>query len=192
MLVHSKFPLITRNQSDAFRLLFLLPQRVGELLGMRWEDIDFDEKVWNMSQNKSDRAFSVPLSTQALKVLEDRKNGVGYTEKLMWMVNSPWVFPSKHNRFRDHSKNTGHTTSLRKSMLIFHREVDMPHWRIHDIRRSVRTLLAEIGTDENISELILNHSVKGLVGVYNRYNFLEEKRTALQKWADELEVIVNG
>ena len=142
-----------------------------------------------MSQNKSDRAFSVPLSTQAIKVLKDRKNGVGYTKKTMWMVDSPWVFPSRHNRFRDHTKKIGHVTNLKRSMDLFRAELDIPHWRIHDIRRTVRTLLAEIGIDENISELCLNHSVKGLVGVYNRYNFLEEKRAALQQWADELDKI---
>ena len=65
-------------------------------------------------------------------------------------------------------------------------------WRPHDLRRTVRTRLGEIGTPPHIAELVLNHTVKGLQAVYDRYEYTKEKREALDKWAEHLRGIVEG
>jgi len=63
-------------------------------------------------------------------------------------------------------------------------------WRIHDIRRTASTNLTKLGIDRFIVQKILNHSEKGATKIYDRYSYMDEKREALQKWADRLDEIV--
>ena len=65
-------------------------------------------------------------------------------------------------------------------------------WRPHDLRRTLRTRLGEIGTPPHVAELVLNHEVRGLQGVYDRYSYTREKREALNKWALHLKAITTG
>ncbi len=75
------------------------------------------------------------------------------------------------------------------------RYVEIPHWTIHDLRRTFSTIHAEIGTPIHITERFLNHasgSVSGVVGVYNRYSYLDEMRLAQKKYEHCLLNIVNS
>jgi integrase len=68
-------------------------------------------------------------------------------------------------------------------------------WRIHDLRRTAATGMAEIAIAPHIVEAVLNHvsgAKAGVAGVYNRFAYAEEKKAALAKWADHLERIVSG
>lgn len=71
----------------------------------------------------------------------------------------------------------------------------IPHWTIHDIRRSVATQLAEMKIAPHVIEAVLNHksgTIKGVAAVYNRYSYATEKRAALEAWARRLDAIVTG
>ena len=68
-------------------------------------------------------------------------------------------------------------------------------WTLHDIRRSVVTQMAEIGIEPHVIEACVNHvsgHKGGVAGIYNRANYREQKHTALQRWADWLEALVEG
>jgi hypothetical protein len=68
-------------------------------------------------------------------------------------------------------------------------------WRLHDLRRSVATGMAEIGTQPHIIEAVLNHvsgHKAGVAGVYNRATYLPEKTAALTQWAEHLQAVVTG
>jgi hypothetical protein len=68
-------------------------------------------------------------------------------------------------------------------------------WRLHDIRRSVATGMAEIGIQPHIIEAVLNHvsgHKAGVAGVYNRATYLPEKTAALTQWAEHLQAVVAG
>ena len=68
----------------------------------------------------------------------------------------------------------------------------LPPWTIHDIRRSVATGMADIGTQPHIIEAVLNHvsgHKGGVAGIYNRARYEGEMRFALQRWADHLDTI---
>jgi integrase len=68
-------------------------------------------------------------------------------------------------------------------------------WRIHDLRRTVASGMARIGVQLPVIEKVLNHtsgSFGGIVGVYQRHDFANEKRLALEAWAREVERIVSG
>ena len=58
--------------------------------------------------------------------------------------------------------------------------------RLHDLRRTLRTGLAELGVNFEVAERVLNHAMPGLQAVYNRHNYLAEKRTALTLWAEHV------
>src|SRR5262249_34029248 len=58
--------------------------------------------------------------------------------------------------------------------------------RLHDLRRTLRTGLAKLGVSFEVAERVLNHAMPGLQAVYNRYNYLAEKRTALTLWAEHV------
>ena len=58
--------------------------------------------------------------------------------------------------------------------------------RLHDLRRTLRTGLAELGVSFEVAERVLNHAMPGLQAVYNRHNYVAEKRTALALWAEHV------
>jgi len=68
--------------------------------------------------------------------------------------------------------------------------VKIDEWRVHDLRRTVRTGIDKLGTLPHICEAVLNHLSPKLVRTYNRNTYENEKRTALNNWAQHLKVIV--
>ncbi len=58
---------------------------------------------------------------------------------------------------------------------------------IHDFRRTARTHLAALGVEAHIAERCLNHRIRGIEGVYNRHDYFDERRKALELWAEFLE-----
>jgi len=68
----------------------------------------------------------------------------------------------------------------------------LPDWRLHDLRRTAATGMAELGTQPHIIEAVLNHvsgHKAGVAGIYNRARYEGEMRNALQRWADHVEQI---
>jgi integrase len=68
-------------------------------------------------------------------------------------------------------------------------------WRIHDLRRTSVTGMAEIGIQPHVIEAVVNHvsgHKGGVAGIYNRAGYAAEKRDALQRWADHVEEIIAG
>jgi integrase len=68
----------------------------------------------------------------------------------------------------------------------------MPHFTIHDLRRTAATLLSEAGYAPDVIEKALNHTIKGVRGVYNRAEYADQRREMLQAWADMVDEWRNG
>ena len=68
---------------------------------------------------------------------------------------------------------------------------DMPHFTVHDLRRTCRTLLAKQGTPGHVAERCLNHKLKGVEGIYNQHDYFDERREALEKLSQYLKDIIN-
>ena len=62
-------------------------------------------------------------------------------------------------------------------------EHGLPHFTVHDLRRTMRSQLAALGIAPHVAERCLNHKLKGVEGVYDRHDYLEERRQALEQWA---------
>jgi integrase len=69
-------------------------------------------------------------------------------------------------------------------------KVELPHWVLHDLRRTGRTELSRLGVNADIAERVIGHAIGGLRSVYDRYEFLAEKREALARWAAHLQGII--
>ena len=72
---------------------------------------------------------------------------------------------------------------------------DVPPWRLHDLRRTAATGMAEIGVAPHIVEAALNHvcgARAGVAGIYNRAAYAAEKKAALERWAAHVERLVSG
>jgi integrase len=160
-----------------FKLLLLTGQRKGEVSGMTWDEIDLDTALWSIpaERTKSDRAHKIPLSRGAVDILRS----------LPRMTSNGYVFSGR--------ESTGHPVSgFAKATERARVAAGVDDWRLHDLRRTVRTRLGEIGTPPHIAELVLNHTVKGLQAVYDRYEYTKEKREALNNWAAHLKSITEG
>ncbi len=58
---------------------------------------------------------------------------------------------------------------------------DIEHFAVHDLRRTCRSLLASLRVPSHIAERCLNHKLKGVEGIYDRYDYLDERKEALEK-----------
>ncbi len=174
------------------KLLFLTMKREGETSSMRWRDIDWERKAWTLpaETTKSGEPDAVPLSPAAVWVLKELLKHADREAKKHNRKIPEWVFPDRRNR-------TEHMNDVQKFMsrVRENAKVDgnqIPHWTGHDLRRTGRSYMGRLSVPTHISELLLGHKMPGIVAVYDRYDYLEEKREALDAWGRELMRIVSG
>jgi integrase len=152
------------------KLLILTGARRDEVAGMRWSEIDLDARLWTLprERTRNDRPHETPLSEPASATLEalPRIAGGGY------VLTTSGTAPS-----------SGYSKGKRRLDALL--PADMPAWRLHDVRRSVASGMARLGIVLPVIEKVLNHvsgSFGGIVGVYQRHDFADEKRVALETW----------
>ena len=168
---------------DIVRLLILTGQRRNEIGGLRLSEIDFERGliVLPPARTKNKRQHELPLSPQASAILRRLLNG-DTTYKLnrngaigVFGVNG---FPS--------GGWSGSKASLDRRVGL------AKPWRLHDLRRTAATMMAELGVLPHIVEAILSHvsgHKAGVAGIYNRAKYIDEMRAALCKWADYVETL---
>ncbi len=160
--------------ADAFRLMLVTAQRRGEVLSMRWQDVD---GVWwtiPAELAKNGLAHRVPLSRQALAILERlRKRASGF-----------WVFPSPTTD-RPIENPQKAAERLRERSKV----ADL---RLHDLRRTAASLMTGMGISRLTVKKILNHAERDVTAVYDCHSYDPEKRSALEAWGRRLEAIVTG
>jgi integrase len=75
------------------------------------------------------------------------------------------------------------------------RGMGVPLWRLHDLRRTTATGMAELGVQPHVVEAVLNHvsgARAGVAGIYNKAAYSEERRAALERWAAHVDGLVSG
>ena len=162
---------------SAFRISPLLFQRPGEIRQLLWSDIDLQAKEWRPYISKTDFHHIVPLSTQAIEILEAIKPLMG---------GGQYVFPSSRGDGRPMSDNTIRTAL--KSL-----GYDSDTMTAHGFRTTASTLLNEQGWSPDAIERQLAHSPRDQVrAAYNRAQYLDERRRMMQSWSDYLDSLKNG
>jgi integrase len=144
---------------------------------MQWSDLDFENEIWIQHDTKNGTTHLTPLSPQAIKILKSREQ------------TSEWVFPSNHNQTRG-SKAAGHAKPPKDMRWKVQEASGVTGWTCHDLRRTGRTILSRLRIAPDIRERVLNHKQRGVVGVYDQYDYLPEKREALNKLAEEIDRIL--
>jgi integrase len=164
------------------RMLMLTGQRREEVTAMTWDEIAPDLSTWTIpaSRAKNGIAHIVPLSEQAQAILRaaPRIEREATAEPEL-------VFPGQRGPFRGFSK----------SKEALDGDSGVKNWRLHDLRRTMATGLQKLGVRLEVTEAVLNHisgSRAGIVGVYQRHEWADEKRAALIAWGEHVAAIVEG
>jgi integrase len=158
--------------SDIVRLLVLTGQRRSEIGGLRWSEIDFERGliVFPPERSKNHRLHELPMSTQVRAILSNQRDRA--------RSPSEWVWGCKF------------TSWTRAKAALDQRLNGMAAWKLHDLRRTAATQMAELGVLPHIIEAILNHvsgHKSGVAGIYNRARYADEMRAALQRWGDYID-----
>jgi integrase len=166
--------------STAARLLFLTGARLNEVSGMRHEEVSDD--VWTIpgSRTKNHRAHALSLPRLACALIAE-----------LPVTDGGFVFTTTNGRTPINGWSVA-KTKLDEAMAEFG---EVEAWRLHDLRRSCATGMAEIGIAPHVIEAVLNHvsgSKAGVAGIYNRAQYAAEIKAALERWAVHVEGLVAG
>ncbi len=168
-----------RQMGGAFgatiQMLILTAQRRNEVSEMTWDELDLDNDLWTIpgSRTKNEKPHFVHLSSQAKTVLASLTH-----------IGS-FVFTS-----------TGKTpfSGFSKSKKRLDELSGVTDWRLHDIRRTVTSGMAQLGIQPHIADKILNHqsgTISGVAAVYQRHEFLNERKTALDAWGSYVQSLLD-
>lgn len=177
----------------AVQLLLATGARVGELNHARWTDIDLAAATWTLPKEntKNGRAHLVHLSRFAL----------GALGTLALCRQGDYLLPSRGGEAPIDAK------ALAKALRDRQRKKALKNrsqsalgtlalaggdWSPHDLRRTFATHLAGLGVAPHVVERCLNHTMQGVMAVYNRHDYLPERKLALDAWGAELERIFAG
>jgi integrase len=162
------------------QLLILTGQRRNEVSELAWREIDFDALIWTLPATRAKNGIehTIPLSDLAADTLKACPR----------IADCEFVFT-----LNGRAPLTGHHAIKRRLDALM--PPDTLPWVFHDLRRSVASGIAGLGINLPVIEKLLNHvsgSFAGIVKVYQRHSFADEKRAAMATWARHVEAIVSG
>jgi integrase len=157
-------------------LLALTGQRRQEVACLAWEELDLAQQVWTIpkSRTKNGKAHVVHLSRQSLAVVQG-------ADRL-----GPFLFTLLGTKpFQDFTRAKRRLDQLS----------GMTGWRLHDLRRTCVSGMARLGVAPHVADKILNHqagTISGVAAVYQRHEFLVERRAALDLWGAHIDQLLRG
>jgi integrase len=161
------------------RLYLLLGQRRKEIAGMEWRELDLDRGLWEIraARYKKRLPHVVPLPSIAVELIQS--------------------LPKTDDFYAFSTEPGTHFSGFSKAMGRLRALTGITDWTIHDLRRTLRTRISglknaggqRVGAD--IAERVIGHVIGGVRGIYDRYEYLDEKREALQLWAARTAEIVS-
>ncbi|MDR1081876.1 MAG: tyrosine-type recombinase/integrase [Deltaproteobacteria bacterium] len=159
---------------EALRMLAYVFTRPGELCNAEWAEIDLERRIWTIpaGRMKSGKEHLVPLSDQVLAILKDRRARFG---------DGRFVFPSPRVPGRPVS---------RASLLMALRSLGYAEsaMSLHGFRSTASTLLNEMGFSPDWIERQLAHEDgRRIRAIYNRADYMEDRKRMMQTWADRLD-----
>jgi len=161
---------------DLVKLLLLTAQRRDKVASMKWDDVSVDGtwSVKNGVKREKGTGGDLVLPPLAVDIIRSRPR----------LVSNPYVFAARAGtHFMDYQ---------RPKVTLDKATGDIPHWTLHDLRRTARSLMSRAGVRERVSERVLGHVIDGVEGVYDRHAYKEEKGQALRMLAGLIENILHG
>lgn len=164
------------DYAPIIRLCILTGARKTEIASLAWSEIDFakGEIVLpaNRIKNRLKGGFVLPMSDQVFQILRSVEQKPGRP-----------VFGAGRHGFTGWSKA--------KAELDSRLTEGMPHWTIHDLRRTMRTGLGWLRINSEVAERCINHKLAGVHRVYDRYDRYDEKRDAFRRWGAHVAGLVS-
>jgi integrase len=165
------------------KVLLLTGQRLNEVAQMT--DAEVQGGVWHLSpdRTKNGRAHDVPLSAAAETVLASKeriKAKAGYIFTTTGAAPVQGFFKAREHLAKAMEELAGQDRADGGEPLV------IPYWTFHDLRRTCATGMARLGIQVRVTEAVLNHvsgTASGIVAVYQRHDYADEKRVALETWA---------
>ena len=177
--------------------LILTLQRRDEVAGMSRNELKPQDRSWIIPKKRAKNGVEheVPMSEAAWAMLEELpkigKSGFVFTVT----GETPGSgFSRAKERLDEEILKIQRAETIERGEDPDEVE-PLPHWTLHDLRRTGASGMAKLGIQLQVIEKILNHisgSFRGVVGVYQRHSFADEKRAALDAWARQVATIVSG
>ncbi|WP_339053158.1 site-specific integrase [Arsenophonus endosymbiont of Crataerina pallida] len=165
-------------------LALLFGCRIGELLKAKMADFDFTKGIWTVPPEnhktgcKSKKPIIRPIIPAAEELIRTAK-------KLNY--GSDYLFTVSEGKPLCVSGHISFISNLNKKMA--RRFENYTHWSIHDLRKTMRTGVAEL-TQPHVAEIMLGHKLPGIWQVYDKHTYLEEQREAYDRWWNKVNQIV--
>lgn len=162
------------------RLCLVTGQRVGEVAGMRRDELDLDGRTWRLpgERTKNGTAHDVPLSDFATLIIREALADVG--------DDAVFVFPAGEGSLPPHA--------VARTIGRAQDRFGIQQWTAHDLRRTTLTNLAQLGVAPIVAGAVANHlsvtKASITLSVYTRYSYAREKREALDLWAERLGAVL--
>jgi integrase len=175
-----------------FRLLILTGARREEVTSLDWSELSKELAIWLLpsSRSKNGVAARQPLSTLAMEELEGLAARAGGWRKAGFVFSTTGTTCSS-----GHSKAKARLDK-EIAAIASKEEISPPApWRLHDLRRTLATGLQRLGVRFEVTEAVLNHvsgSRGGVAGIYQRHDWADEKRAALEAWAKHVDAVLSG
>jgi integrase len=155
-------------------LLALTGQRREEVAKLAWVEIDLTRRLWTIpkSRTKNAKGHVVHLSDQSIAVLDRMKK----------QDNDDFAFGGS-KPFQDFARAKRKLDELSK----------ITGWCLHDLRRTCVSGMARLGVAPHVADKVLNHqsgAISGVAAVYQRHEFLAERKDALERWSAHVAQIV--
>jgi integrase len=159
------------------RVLFLTGLRRSEVLGANWSDVDFEGGYWRIPAvaTKSQMRLDVPLTPRLRAIFDSLKP---------FSAAKTYVFASFH---ADEDVPISGISQLKRRI---DKRSEVKDWRLHDVRRTVITMLGDMGAPDEIKRALLGHAISGALGHYDMSSLAIQKREWLERWQTKLEQIV--
>jgi integrase len=169
----------TEVRRRTLMVLLLTAVRRGSLAQAKWTEFDFNACEWHVpaEHDKERRSHIVPLTGWAVEELLALKR---------LSPDSIFVLPKRRKNRTDQPSSAQLISRSVKRLQGRFQAIGIGPFTPHDIRRTVRTQLAMLGTSEDIGERILNHSRGEIVNTYDLHKYVPEKRIALKRWECKL------
>ncbi len=151
------------------RMMFFTAQRRQEVANARWSEIVGNTWTIPVERYKTKRANVVPLPEAAFTIAAELPR----LGEFLFTTSGKAPFSGFSKAKKQLDELSG-----------------ISDWRLHDIRRTSRTLMVRAGVRPDIAERVLGHVIPGVAGVYDRYDYAEEKRAALVRLAEQLDQII--
>jgi integrase len=166
-----------------FRLLLLTAQRRDEVATLDWGEIGLEGRLWSLPREKAknDQGHDVHLSQRAADILTALPH-----------IDGGLVF-STNGR----TAVSGFSRAKERLDSFMAKVLGEPvePWILHDLRRTATTGMAGLKIAPHVVDRVLNHTsgtIRGVARVYNRFEYSDEQRAALEAWGRKVDAIVSG